>query len=113
MSIIMKYAGEFMHLGDQAQYFDERLKKMHDVLNLVEINTVGLSFFASRIQDEEAPKDLYERLDRQLTNIVRVREKLIHQYKDIAEEMGLFGRLSQLQSAIEDAKFQVRREIHH
>ena len=89
-SIIMKYAGDFMHLGDLAQYNSpvdcEDFKKL----------SAALIFFANPIPADITVAELHTKLT-ELQNLA-----------DIAQ-----GRLTDLWEAIRQARKDVRSEIHH
>lgn len=115
MSIVMKYAGEFMEVGDRSQTFGEWLKAIREIVNIIEVNTPGLSTFAQPIRPEkDNAKDLYEDLFRLQDGVQRARTQIGDRgYTAMARKMGIWDRLVEMQESIETAKMHVRLEIKH
>jgi hypothetical protein len=66
MSIVMKYAGEFMDLGDKSQYMDEYLRRVQSVVAVAALELqLGnkLLFFSRPMPDDISAKDLTSKGD--------------------------------------------------
>jgi hypothetical protein len=111
--VVVKYGGEFMDLGDQADNFGRRTKAVEAILGIISINTIGLDFFSRPIGDITV-KDLYEKLFNLQDGVQRARMQIQDRNLErVAKETGLYDRLVGLQECVERAKAQVRKELHH
>jgi len=114
MSVVMKYAGEFMDLGDKSQYMDEFIRRVKSVVTVAELELGGKMLFFSRPMPEDiTPRDLYMKLCDLLDAIYLVKSKLTGDYLVVAANIGFISRLDSLQSSVEDAKVHVRLELPH
>lgn len=114
MSVVMKYAGSFMGLGDKAQYMEEYLRRVKSVILIAELEITTMALFFSRpLPEDIKPVELYARLNELLDAIHRTKAKLTGDYLVVAANIGFISRLGSLQDSAEEAKVMVRREIHH
>jgi len=89
-SVVMKYAGDFMHLGDVAQYYDPTVCPEFFALS------AQLKFFAGLMPADITAADLHNRL-------TELRQKVL-----VAQD-----RLNAILDAVDTARTQVRKEIQH